>query len=116
MQGNEATSALSPADEKDPSPVPSPSATSLALHRAAFDDDGAVLRQLLMACPADAREARDAHGNTALHVAVLCRAGDAIGILLDAGLSPETRNARKWSPLDEAVALGDKNSIKVLLA
>lgn len=48
-------------------------------------------------------------------MAVLARNHEGIAALLAAGASPEARSARKWTPLDEAVALQDTASVKLLL-
>ncbi len=59
----------------------------------------------------------DPQGNTPLHVAVLARSTDAVELLLKtAGMSVEqTKNLRKWNPLDEAIALKDPSMVKILL-
>ena len=49
-----------------------------------------------------------------LHVAVLARHVDTVEALLEAGWSGRTLNARRWTALQEAVALGDRACAAVL--
>jgi ankyrin repeat protein len=70
---------------------------------------------LLTGAAPEALAARDPQGNTALHVAVLRHSLGAVRALLAAGASPEAQNARKWTPLDEAIALKDREAVKLLL-
>lgn len=57
----------------------------------------------------------DPRGNTPLHCAVIGKSYQAISALLDAGASPDALNDEKWTPLDEAIALKDHKSTKLLL-
>ena len=50
----------------------------------------------------------------ALHVAVIARQHAAIAALLDGGVPPDVKNERMWSPLDDAVALGDAEAAQML--
>jgi len=47
-----------------------------------------------------------------LHVAVLRRRHDLAGALLEAGFPVALANARKWAPVDEAIALNDKRMVR----
>ena len=57
----------------------------------------------------------DPQGNTPLHAAVFNHSYDAAATLLAAGVSPEVKNSRNWTPLDEAIALKDHAMVKLLL-
>ena len=47
---------------------------------------------------------------------MLAHSHEAAEVLLDAGVSPEkTRSSRKWTPLDDAIALKDHKMIRMLL-
>ncbi|KAL4853054.1 Ankyrin repeat domain-containing protein 13C [Chlorella vulgaris] len=60
------------------------------------------------------RHAPTRHPLQALHVAVIRRQYEAIRLLLEAGLPPDAKNARRWNSLDEAVALNDAEASKLL--
>lgn len=47
-----------------------------------------------------------------LHVAVLRRRYELAEALLDAGFPVALSNERKWAPVDEAIALGDKRMVR----
>ena len=51
----------------------------------------------------------------ALHVAVQRHSLEAISLLLEAGAPPDAKSTRRWMPLDEAVALRDKEAACLLL-
>ena len=99
-------SPLEPEDDSDDEGAAKPSLAGhdLRLHRAAFANDAAAVATIARTAPA-LLTAFDAQGNTPLHVAVLARSRAAAEALLAAGVSVEVTNARKWNPLDEAVAL-----------
>ena len=50
----------------------------------------------------------------ALHVAVLRHQLEAIRLLLEAGVPPDVKNQRMWNPIDEAIALQDAETTKLL--
>jgi ankyrin repeat protein len=86
----------------------------LLVRRAAYAGNHEELRCLLEGTTHHQNLQFDSQGNTALHVAVLRRQHDAIRLLLDAGMPPDVKNARRWNPMDEAVALGDAEATKLL--
>ena len=45
---------------------------------------------------------------------MLRRQHEAIAALLGAGVPPDVKNQRRWNPIDEAVALGDAEAVKIL--
>ncbi len=51
-----------------------------------------------------------------LHVAVLRRRHDLASALLEAGFPVALANARKWAPVDEAIALNDKRMARLRLS
>ena len=55
---------------------------------------------------------RHAPRDQVLHVAVLRRRHDLAGALLEAGFPVALANARKWAPVDEAIALNDKRMVR----
>lgn len=89
------------------------------LHRAAFENDIDALESLLRQyTPSEKEEelcALDPKGNTPLHCAVINASYQAISVLLAAGASPDALNDAKWTPLDDAIALKDIKSTKLLL-
>jgi hypothetical protein len=94
-------------------------AAGFPLHRAAFEGDAAALNALLRrvnASPEDL-EVRDPHGHTPLHCAALSprRAPAAAAALVAAGARAEARSARGWTPLDEAIAAGDRSLVLAIL-
>ncbi|PSC68048.1 Ankyrin repeat domain-containing 13C [Micractinium conductrix] len=86
----------------------------LALHRAAFEGDVDEIGHLLPCLSLRQKIQLDPQGNTALHVAVIARQHAAIAALLDGGVPPDVKNERMWSPLDDAVALGDAEAAQML--
>lgn len=89
--------------------------SSIALHRAAFENDVPTLEQLLKTSSPEDLASRDVHGNTPLHLAVIAGNHGAIAVLLAAGASPEVKSGAKWTALDDAIAQEDQKSIKLLL-
>ena len=55
---------------------------------------------------------RHAARGQVLHVAVLRRRHDLAGALLEAGFPVALAKARKWAPVDEAIALNDKRMVR----
>ena len=88
----------------------------MELHRLAFAGDDSLLRNLLPTLSRGQLLALDGQGNTALHVAVLRHQHAIIRLLLEAGIPPNLKNARGWTPLDEAVSLCDAEAATLLHA
>lgn len=87
----------------------------LSLHEAAFSDNVAAIEEIIRERPSLAHRL-DTHGNTPLHVAVIARSRLALQALLDAGVvSAEVKNARKWTALDESIAIKDYEMVKIIL-
>lgn len=84
------------------------------MRRAAYAGELQTIHCLLEGMSHLQRLQLDSQGNTALHVAVLRRQHDALRLLLDAGVPPDVKNARRWTPLDESIALGDAEATKLL--
>lgn len=58
--------------------------------------------------------AKDAHGNTALHLCV--RSSRAVAFLLARGMDPNARNDRRETPTHAAIACGNLESVKSMVA
>lgn len=84
------------------------------LHRAAYYNDTARLRELLAATNHEGLDALDDKGNSALHVAVLRQNLAAVNALLAGGCAVERKNAGGWSPVEEASALRDYHVVRAL--
>jgi hypothetical protein len=99
------------------------------LHRAVFDDDVDTLHQLLQALPPTTTtttttntinenttgiNARDARGNTPLHLAVLLNREHMIAPLLTAGARGGARNALGYSAFEEAISMGQRSVVAPL--
>lgn len=52
----------------------------------------------------------------ALHIAVLRKKPSLVLALLETGVSPSVQNTRRWTPVEEAVSLRDKELVKLLYA
>ena len=59
--------------------------------------------------------AKDQHGNTALHLAVMLGRRDCVQLLLAHGAPVKLKNTAGWSPLAEAISYGDRQTIASLL-
>eukprot|EP01050_Picozoa_sp_SAG11_P022222 SAG11_NODE_4147_length_2041_cov_1.797631_3_plen_312_part_00 len=85
-----------------------------ALQAAVYLDDLLQLADLLRQ-PAYSSEgavdAPDLHGNSALHLATMCRNTRAIDLLLAHGAQPKVKNRNGWNVIQEAVATDDEDVI-----
>ena len=93
----------------------SPEAKVLPLHYAAFVGEAERARSAWGALSWADRVALDPRGNTALHVAVLRGNRNVLEALLDLGLSCELRNARGFTPLQDAAAAGDADFVRLMV-
>ena len=95
-----------------------PSATEAAaysgLHSAAQRGDVATVVRLA-AVPA-AREARDTHGRTPLHVATFARQRGAIRALLTAGADPAAFESGRYDAVTIAAVAADEETLRLLLS
>ena len=57
----------------------------------------------------------DEDSNTALHLACMNKRARSVEILLSYGVDVQSRNAKKWTPLDCAAYAGAINCAKLLL-
>lgn len=57
---------------------------------------------------------KDQYGNTVLHLAVMTGNLEATKLLLEAGSRVKIRNEQFWTPLHEAISLGNKEMVKIL--
>ena len=96
-----------------------PSAEEIAayrgLHAAAHRGDVAAIERLGAQPPA-VREARDAQGRTALHVATHARQHSAVKALLLAGADPGTLDGARYDAVTVAAVADDERTLGVLLA
>lgn len=60
-------------------------------------------------------DAKDVHGNTPLHLAVMLGHKECIQLLLAHGAPVKLKNNQGWSPLSEAISYGDRPMITSLL-
>ncbi len=87
------------------------------LHRAVWRRDLDKIRELLDRCPDLDINERDMHGNPALHIAIHLRYRDVVRLLLSRGADPTYKNGGMWSPLQEAVASGERKLVaQIMLA
>lgn len=84
------------------------------LHRCVFDNDVKLLSTSLRAAEHDIN-ARDAHGNTPLHLATMLGHKECANLLLAKGATVKMKNLLGWSPLAEAISYGDRQTIALLL-
>ena len=84
------------------------------LHKAVFVGDVDKLYDLLSAGSVDVA-AKDMHGNTALHLAVMLGRRECAELLLEHGAPTHHRNTEGWTPLEEAISYGDRGVITGLL-
>ena len=95
-----------------------PSAADVAayngLHSAAHRGDVAAVVRL--AAAPDAREARDAHGRTPLHVATFARQRGAIQALLAAGADPASLDNDRYDAVTIAAVADDEDTLRLLLS
>lgn len=84
------------------------------LHKAAFLGDVPRVKHLLLKEKLEP-SAPDKHGNTALHIAVMLGHRDVITALLEQGARVKEKNSLGWTPLDEALSYGNRETIMLLL-
>jgi hypothetical protein len=85
-----------------------------ALHKAVWRRDVDKLKELLDCQSEDSQldiNERDCHGNAPLHLAIHFRYRDIVHLLLNYGADPTFKNGSMWSPLQEAVASGDRKLV-----
>jgi hypothetical protein len=87
---------------------------TFALHKAVWRRDVDKLKELLDCRSKDSDldiNERDCHGNAPLHLAIHFRYRDIVHLLLERGADPTFKNGSMWSPLQEAVASGDRKLV-----
>lgn len=95
---------------------------STELHYTMFSDDtenfNKTISKLKKCLKKDDLEeklaAKDQYGNTALHLAVMTGNLEATRLLLETGSKVKIRNEQFWTPLHEAISLGNKEMVKIL--
>lgn len=71
--------------------------------------------QLILEKDRNAVMDEDEDSNTALHLACMSRRAKVVDKLLEFGADVQSRNAKKWTPLDCAAAVGAYQCAKHLL-
>ncbi|XP_019878764.1 ankyrin repeat domain-containing protein 13C isoform X2 [Aethina tumida] len=82
------------------------------LHRAVFEDDKKTLSRLLRKHDITAK---DKHGNTALHLAVMLGRKECVQLLLKHDAPVKVKNGLGWTVLAEAVSYGNRPTISSLV-
>ncbi|KAK2183746.1 hypothetical protein NP493_297g02004 [Ridgeia piscesae] len=82
------------------------------MHECVFRGDKKELSRLLRTHDVTQK---DKHGNTPLHLAVMLGHNDCVQLLLAHGAPVKSKNALGWTPLAEAISLGDRQTIVTLL-
>ncbi|KAJ8687231.1 hypothetical protein QAD02_023025 [Eretmocerus hayati] len=82
------------------------------IHKCVFEGDVKNLTTLL---PYHDMTAKDKHGNTPLHLAVMLGRKECIQLLLTHGVPVKVKNLAGWSPLAEAISYGDRETISSLV-
>lgn len=85
------------------------------LHKAIFQANNKLLAKTLREEPNIDPDARDTHGNTALHLAVMLGNLEAAKLLLAHGAQVRVKNNEGWKSLHEAISYGDRKMIAILL-
>ena len=85
-----------------------------ALHRAAFNGQPNVVR-FLLASPGEDKQATDADGDTALHLAAAGGHDGTVSVLLEAGALKEAKDTHGCTPLHRAASEGKVVVVDVLL-
>lgn len=57
----------------------------------------------------------DEESNTALHLACTAKRSKVVQVLLEGAADVQSKNAKKWTPLDCAAAVGAYHCAKLLL-
>jgi len=81
------------------------------LHKAVWRNDVARVKEILESKKDIDINERDCHGNSPLHLAIHFRYRDIVHLLLDFGADPTFKNGGMWSPLQEAVASGNRRIV-----
>ncbi|EDW00745.1 ankyrin repeat domain-containing protein 13C [Drosophila grimshawi] len=102
-----------------PAPIPAPLAddcVEFPMHRSVFENDIRTLqRRLLLASATTEVAAKDTHGNTPLHLAVMLGRNCCVRLLLANNAPVKVKNNEGWSPLAEAISYGHRQTITQLL-
>ncbi|MEO7243955.1 MAG: ankyrin repeat domain-containing protein [Rubrivivax sp.] len=106
--------AASPAAAQVP-PSPADIAGYSGLHAAAQQGNVAAIKRLAGASHS-AREARDPHGRTPLHVATFARQRDAVRALIEAGADSAAFENGRYDAVTIAAVADDEETLRVLLA
>lgn len=117
MSANNGAAAVAPPAASPAVEDARPLAERFPLHECIFKGDIGSLSALLRATN-DKKELlhlQDAHGNTALHLAVMMGKKELIHLLLAHGAPVKVKNKLGWSPLAEAISYGDRQAISILL-
>uniref|UniRef100_H2YIA2 Ankyrin repeat domain-containing protein n=1 Tax=Ciona savignyi TaxID=51511 RepID=H2YIA2_CIOSA len=85
----------------------------LRLHKLVFENKISQLSQLLNHDKEDEHfeQLKDQHGNTPLHLAVMLGHKECVQLLLKHGHGILIKNQYNWTPLQEAVSYGDRQTI-----
>ncbi|XP_014235733.1 ankyrin repeat domain-containing protein 13C isoform X1 [Trichogramma pretiosum] len=82
------------------------------LHKCVFEGDCKTLQNMMHAYDI---AAKDVHGNTPLHLAVMLGRKDCIQLLVNHKAPIKVKNLAGWSPLAEAISYGDRQTISFLV-
>ncbi|KAL7291396.1 hypothetical protein TKK_0014989 [Trichogramma kaykai] len=82
------------------------------LHKCVFEGDCKTLQNIMHAYDI---AAKDIHGNTPLHLAVMLGRKDCIQLLVNHKAPIKVKNLAGWSPLAEAISYGDRQTISFLV-
>lgn len=90
----------------------------LHVHYILFADDHNELKKFLSKLKKDDIDKKLSHkdkfGNTPLHIAAMMGQLDAVKVLIDAGSRVKIRNEQFWTPLHEAISIGNRELVKCL--
>jgi len=90
---------------------------NIELHYYVFKNDLHALKDYIQKHTGnvDALSLTDNHGNTPLHLACMLGRHEMVKKLLEAGAIVKKRNKQMWTPLNEAISYGNRDTIKVTL-